>query len=92
MYKDELLQLHHLLVCLMKFLVKTGVPRSYFEEYFSLDVSPHHIHRTKAEHKYAVLALATGISRALADNSDLVPQSLSHRLDRLLVRCEKELR
>jgi hypothetical protein len=92
MYKDELLQLHHLLVCLMKFLLENGAPRSYFEEYLSLDMSPHHIHKTKAEHKYAVLALASGISLSLAENSDLVPQTLSQRLNRLLQRSKRELR
>jgi hypothetical protein len=92
MYKDELLQLHHLLVCLMKFLLENGAPRSYFEEYLSMDLSPHHIHKTKAEHKYAVLALASGISRSLAENSDLVPQTLPVRLNRLLERSKRELR
>jgi hypothetical protein len=92
MYKDELLQLHHLLLCLMKFLVENGAPKSYFKEYLVLDLSPHHIHKTKTEHKYAVLALASGISRALAENSDLVPQTLSQRFNRLLIRCKKDLR
>lgn len=92
MYKDELLQLHHLFLCLMKFLRDNGAPSSYFEEYLAMDTSPHHIHKTKSEHKYAVLALATGISRALAENSDLVPQSLSQRLNRMLIRSKKELR
>jgi hypothetical protein len=92
MYKDELLQLHHLLLCLMKFLLDNGAPPSYFKEYTDLDLSPHHIHKTKTEHKYAVLALASGISKVLAENSDLVPQTLSQRLNRLVIRCRKDLR
>lgn len=92
MYKDELLQLHHLFVCLMKFLLENGAPSSYFEDYLDIGISPHHIHKTKAEHKCAVLALASGISKALAENSDLVPHPLSQRLQRLYVRCKRELR
>ncbi len=92
MYKDELLQIHHLLLCLMKFLVENGAPKTYFKEYLAMDLSPHHIHRTKSEHKYAVLALASGISIALAENSDFVPQTLSQRLNQLLIRCKKDLR
>ena len=92
MYKDELLQIHHLLMCLMKFLIENGAPKSYFKEYLEMDLSPHHIHKTKAKHKYAVLALASGISKALAENSEMVPQTLSQRLDRLLIRSKKELR
>jgi hypothetical protein len=92
MYKDELLQLHHLLLCLMRFLLENGAPESYFKEYLAMDLSPHHIHKTKAEHKFAVLALASGISFALAENSDLVPETLSQRLNRLLERGRRELR
>jgi hypothetical protein len=92
MYKDELMQLHHLFVCLMKFLRDNGAPSSYFEEYLSIGISPHHIHKTKAEHKYAILALASGISSVLAENSDLVPHTLSKRLHQLVIRCKKELR
>jgi hypothetical protein len=76
----------------MKFLIDTGAPKSYFKEYLTMDMSPHHIHKTKAEHKYAVISLSAGISKALAENSELFPQSLSQRFDRLLVRSKKELR
>jgi hypothetical protein len=76
----------------MKFLVDNGAPKSYFEEYTTFDISPHHIHKTKVEHKFAVLALAAGISSALAENSDIFPQTLSQRLKRLVARCKKDLR
>ncbi len=76
----------------MKFLLANGAPESYFQEYLSMDMSPHHIHKTKAEHKYAVLLLASGISRALAENSELVPITLSQRLNKLILRSKKELR
>ncbi|RMF90593.1 MAG: hypothetical protein D6733_03355 [Methanobacteriota archaeon] len=92
MYKDELIQVHHLLLCLMKFLLDNGAPQSYFEDYLALSISPHHIHKTKAEHKYAILALSSGISQVLAENSDLVPQTLFQRLRQLSIRAKKELR
>ena len=63
MYKDELINLHQLMVYLMKFFVDYGVPDSFFKEYNDLSISPHHIHRTKGEHKYAVFMLAWSISR-----------------------------
>ncbi len=75
----------------MRFLLDNGAPESYFKDYLSLDISPHHIHKTKGEHKCAVLALAKSISAALSDNSEMVPSSLSQRINRLYVRCRKEL-
>ncbi len=91
MYKDELLQLHHLNVCLMKFLRENGAPESYFADYLKMDISPHHIHKTKAEHKTALLCIASGISRALSENSDVVPATLSQRIHRFYIRASKEL-
>jgi hypothetical protein len=91
MYKDELIHIHQLLIYLMKFLVDNGVSKSFFDEYYSLGVSPHHIHRTKAEHKYAIFLLAHGISSVLAESNEIVPQSVAKRLGELAERCKVEV-
>jgi hypothetical protein len=76
----------------MKFLVDNGVSKSYFKDYTELGISPHHIHRTKAEHKYAIFVLAWGISNVLAKNNEIIPRSVSNRLAELAERCRGEIR
>ncbi len=91
MYKDELIHLHRLLIYLMKFLIDNGVSKSFFKDYTALNISPHHIHRTKAEHKYAIFVLAHGISKVLAENSDIIPRSVANRLGEIAERCKGDL-
>jgi hypothetical protein len=91
MYKDELIHIHRLLIYLMKFLIDNGVSRSFFKEYIALNISPHHIHRTKAEHKYAIFILAWGISKVLAENSDIIPRSVANRLGEIADRCKGDM-
>jgi hypothetical protein len=91
MYKDELIHIHQLLIYLMKFLVDNGVSKSFFQEYYNLGISPHHIHRTKAEHKYAIFLLAHGISSVLAESNEIVPRSIAKRLGELAERCKVEV-
>lgn len=76
MYKEEIIHVHQLLVYLMRFLVDSGVPKSYFKEYADLGVSPHHIHRTRVEQKYATLLLAHGISKVLAEDGPMLFKKL----------------
>ena len=90
MYKDELIHLHQLLVYLMRFLVENGVSDSYFEKYVNIGVSPHHIHKTKSEHKYAIFLLSYGISTVLAENNEIVPKSVANRLGELAERCKTD--
>ncbi len=91
MYKDELIHLHQLLVYLRKFFVDNGVSESYFGEYIALNISPHHIHKRKIEHKYAVLVLASSISNVLADTQEIVPRGVADRLNDMAKRCVAEL-
>jgi|Deesub1362B_J571_1020462.scaffolds.fasta_scaffold03888_2 hypothetical protein len=92
MYKDELIYLHQLFIYLMKFLVENGVSKEYFREYTELGISPHHIHRTKAEHKYAVFLLASEISDVLAENNEIVPRSIAKRLKEMADRAKEEIK
>ena len=91
MYKDELIHLHRLLIYLMKFLIDNGVKKSLFNEYTALNISPHHIHRTKAEHKHAIFVLAWRISNVLAKNSDIIPRSVASRLREIAERCKGDM-
>ncbi|MEE8402317.1 MAG: UPF0058 family protein [Candidatus Hydrothermarchaeaceae archaeon] len=91
MYKEELIHLHRLLIYLRKFLVDNGVSKSFFNDYAALNISPHHIHRTKAEHKYAIFTLAWGISKVLAENSDILPRGVANRLGEIVERCKSDM-
>ncbi len=91
MYKEELIHLHQLFTYLMGFLVDNGVSESFFEDYKELGISPHHIHKTKAEHKYAVLLLSSGISSVLAENNEIAPKRVSKRLGDMAKRCKAEM-
>src|SRR5665811_1030314 len=69
MYKDELIQIHQFLVYVLKNLEDEYTVKDECKEYICLNISPHHIHRTKAEHKYAIFVLSTAISEVIANNN-----------------------
>ncbi|MGZ7116244.1 MAG: UPF0058 family protein [Methanobacterium sp.] len=92
MYKDELIQLHQFLVYVLKYLEDGYEVKDECEEYFHLNISPHHIHRTKAEHKYAIFVLSESISDLLAKRNNLsTPSNVSNGLSELAKRSKKEL-
>ena len=91
MYKDELLHIHQLFLYLMNFLVESGASKSFFKDYINLGISPHHIHRTKTEHKHAIFVLAHGLSNVLAENNETVPKSVANRIGELAKRCQSEI-
>jgi len=62
----------------------------YFKTYDSLKIYPHHIHRTKSEHTYAIFLLASSIAKILSDYGN-VPRSVSSRLRDTSEKIEKEL-
>jgi len=74
----------------MKFLIENGIPKEHFSDYFDLGISPHHIHKTKYEHKKAVLLLAHKISKILSDNSGIIPSGVARKLENLWERFEEE--
>ncbi|MGF7118437.1 UPF0058 family protein [Methanobacterium oryzae] len=92
MYKDELIQLHQFLVYVLKYLEDGYEVKDECEEYFHLNISPHHIHRTKAEHKYAIFVLSSSISEVLARKNDgAAPTNVVNGLSELAKRSKKEL-
>ncbi len=93
MYKDEMIQMHQFLVYVLKFLeTESEIPNSC-SEYIALNISPHHIHRTKAEHKHAIFVLSNTISEIiLKEDTDSVPTNVSNALSELVKRSRKELK
>ncbi|MDR0900856.1 MAG: UPF0058 family protein [Methanobrevibacter sp.] len=92
MYKDEMIQMHQFLVYVLKYLEKNNEIQSSCTEYISLNISPHHIHRTKAEHKHAIFMLSNIISDViLEDNADSSQVNVSSALYELVKRSRKEL-
>ena len=61
------------------------------KEYLGLNISPHHIHRTKAEHKYAIFVLSNTISEVIANNNGGTSSNISNGLSELVKRSRKEL-
>lgn len=92
MHKDELIQIHQFLLYLCKFFQDNGVSKCYFEEYTRANIASHHIHKTKAEHKYAIFLLAKSIADALAAHSDLIPDKTLREFERLVARSKRDIR
>jgi len=93
MYKDEMIQMHQFLVYVLKYLEANNDIHSSCSEYISLNISPHHIHRTKAEHKHAIFVLSNTISEVIIqENRDSVPSNVSNALLELIKRSRKELK
>ncbi|WP_423793359.1 UPF0058 family protein [Methanocaldococcus indicus] len=91
MQKDELIQLHQLLVYLKKYVEKKYNCKDEFKVYEELNIYPHHIHRTKAEHTYAIFLLASIIAKILSENQTKVPKSISKLLDECCLKIKKEI-
>ena len=87
-----MIQLHQFLVYVLKHLEASENIHDSCSEYISLNISPHHIHRTKAEHKHAIFVLSNTISEViLREDHDSVPSNVSNALLELVKRSRKEL-
>lgn len=92
MYKDEMIQIHQFLVYILKYLEKDEEVKKECKEYFELNISPHHIHRTKAEHKHAIFVLSTTISGIIAKREkEMIPPNVVNALSELSKRSKKEI-
>ena len=64
-----------------------------FQNIFPVSVGPHHIHRTKAEHKHAIFVLSNIISEVILNKEEgSVPPNVSNALRDLVRRSKKELK
>ena len=92
MYKDEMIQLHQFLVYVLKYLAEDNQITNDCSEYISLKISPHHIHKTKAEHKHAIFVLCKIISEVIADkDQNSIPDNVCNSLADLVTCSEKEI-
>ena len=88
-----MIQLHQFLVYVLKYLDTDNNAHEYIEEYLALNISPHHIHRTKAEHKQAIFVLSNTISEVILHKEEgSIPPNVSNALRDLVRRSKKELR
>ena len=85
MYKDEMIQLHQFLVYVLKYLAE--------DDQITLNISPHHIHKTKAEHKHAIFVLCKIIAQLVADKeNNSIPENVRNSLSDLVIRSENEIK
>ena len=88
-----MIQLHQFLVYVLKYLEEDNQISNDCSEYISLKISPHHIHKTKAEHKHAIFVLCKIISQVIADKEgNSIPENVRNSLSDLVARSEKELK
>lgn len=93
MYKDEMIQMHQFLVYVLKFLEENNQMGNDCSEYMMLNISPHHIHKTKAEHKHAIFILCKIIAVSIANQDEnYLPASVCNSLADLVERSKKELK
>lgn len=87
-----MIQLHQFLVYVLKYLAEDDQITNDCSEYITLKISPHHIHKTKAEHKHAIFVLCKIISHVIADKEgNSIPENVRNSLADLVSRSEKEL-
>jgi hypothetical protein len=67
MKKEELVQLHMLLLQFKKFCEEHGYV-SEFSHYHQLEISPFQVHRSKEEHKRAIFVLVTELVASLTES------------------------
>lgn len=88
-HKEELIQLHTLMVQMKKFFEEKG--QGEFSQYQSLKISPIHVHRSKAEHKHAIFVLGKEIASLMAHDEFSGPGRTQIRMHELASRAVDEM-
>ncbi len=89
MHKEELIQLHTLMVQMKKYFEDKG--HGEFSQYTSLKISPIHVHRSKAEHKHAIFVLGKEIASIMAHDEFSGPGRMQVRMQELACRAVSEM-
>ncbi len=89
MHKEELIQLHTLMVQMKRFFEENG--QGEFAQYHSLKISPIHVHRSKAEHKHAIFILGKEIASIMAHDEFSGPGRTQIRMQELATRAVDEM-
>ena len=84
-----MIQLHTLMVQMKRFFEDTG--KGEFSQYQSLQISPIHVHRSKAEHKHAIFVLGNEIASLMAHDEFSGAGRTSVRLQELAFRTMDEM-
>lgn len=87
-HKEELIQLHTLMVQMKKFFEEKG--EGEFSQYRSLQISPIHVHRSKAEHKHAIFVLGKEIASIMSHDEFSGAGRTSVRMHELASRAMEE--
>ncbi len=88
MQKEEIIQLHTLFAQIKNELEQKSPDAATFEEYDALDVQPHHVHKSKDDHKRAVFLLGKGLAQVFSHDK----YSGTGRVAQRLARMETRLR
>ena len=88
-HKEELIQLHTLMVQMKKFFEVNGVGE--FSQYQNLQISPIHVHRSKAEHKHAIFVLGKEIATIMSHDEFSGAGRTSVRMQELACRTINEM-
>lgn len=92
MHKEEIVLLHMTLYHIKRLFENAGIANGHFKNYDELGVQPIHIHKSKSDHKKAILMLCKGISEIFKDHSpdDLIEnESLRVAIDSIVEElCE----
>ncbi|MCD6493176.1 MAG: UPF0058 family protein [Archaeoglobaceae archaeon] len=67
MHKEEIVLLHLTLFHIKRLFEQAGIANGHFKLYDNLDVQPVHIHKSKADHKKAILMLCKGITEVFKE-------------------------
>ncbi|KAA0004400.1 MAG: metal-binding protein [Thermoplasmata archaeon] len=87
MQKEEIIQLHTLFAQIKNELERQSSRRNEaFEEYEKLGVLPHHVHKSKDDHKKAVFILGKGIALEFSHDKYSGTGRVAERLARMEAR------
>jgi len=87
LHKEELIQLHTLMVQMKKFFEDQGLGN--FEQYKSLQISPVHVHRSKAEHKQAIFVLGQEMASMMSNDEFSGVGRTSARMQELAMQAAR---
>ncbi len=92
MHKDELLELHEMMVTIMEhFRDRPDIDPTLFDQYDELDVKPSDVHKSKSEHKHAVFVLGNSLANAMSDDEFSSAGRIGKRMEELAEDTEKRL-
>jgi hypothetical protein len=93
MDKDEMIQIHQFLLYVLKYLETEDNMQTTCSGYIALNIRPHHIQKTKAEHKHAIFTLSCIISGVIQKKDETsLPKNVSKALNEVVIKLRKEMK